>query len=40
VSGEGKGGRIWSIYLIYLCENRTMKPIKIVLRRGEGNEGE
>jgi hypothetical protein len=34
----GKGGRIWSIYFIYLYENRTMKPVEIVLSCGEEDE--
>jgi hypothetical protein len=29
-------GQIWLIYFIYWYENRTMKPLEIVLRRGEG----
>jgi hypothetical protein len=24
---------------VYLCENRTMKPVEIVLRKGEGGGG-
>jgi hypothetical protein len=34
VNGEDKGGRIWFMYLIYLFENRIVKPVEIVLRRG------
>jgi hypothetical protein len=34
--GEGKEVRIWSLYFVYEYENRTMKPVKIVLRRGRG----
>jgi hypothetical protein len=29
VNGEGKGGQIWSLYFIYLQENKTMKPVEI-----------
>jgi hypothetical protein len=36
VNGEGEGGQIRSLYFVYLCENITIKPIEIVLRRGEG----
>jgi hypothetical protein len=37
-SGSGKGKQngwgegIWLIYFIYMYENRTMKPVEIVLR--------
>jgi hypothetical protein len=31
---------MWSMYFVYLCENRTVKPVEIVLRRGRENEGE
>jgi hypothetical protein len=30
-----KKERIWSMYLTCLYENKTMNPVKIVLRRGE-----
>jgi hypothetical protein len=36
VNGEGEGGGIWFMYIAYVCDNRTMKPAEIVLRRGEG----
>jgi hypothetical protein len=35
VNREGEGGRIWWMYLAYVYENRTMKPIEIVLKRRE-----
>jgi hypothetical protein len=36
---EGKGE--WGqIYRCILYENRIMKPVEIVLRKGRGNEGE
>jgi hypothetical protein len=38
VNGEGEGGRIWWMYFVYVCENRTMKPFEIVLRRGKDIE--
>jgi hypothetical protein len=31
---------MWLIYFTYLYENRTMKPVEIVLRRGEEDKGE
>jgi hypothetical protein len=40
VKGEGEGGLIWWVYFVYVYENRTMKPVEIVLRRGEVEEGE
>jgi hypothetical protein len=30
------GGQIWSMYVIYLYEYRTIKSAEIVLRRGMG----
>jgi hypothetical protein len=37
VSREGEGERIWLIHFTYLYEDKTVKPIKNVLRRwGEG----
>jgi hypothetical protein len=39
VNGESKGGFIWSMCFIYFYENRTMKPVEIVLSSREGNEG-
>jgi hypothetical protein len=39
--GEGDwSGGIRSMYFIYLYENRTIKPVEIVLTRREGDEGE
>jgi hypothetical protein len=38
VRGEGikKGeGQIWRKYFVFMYENRTVKLVKIVLRRGE-----
>jgi hypothetical protein len=32
VSGEGKGGWIWSMYFICLYDNRMMQSVEIVLR--------
>jgi hypothetical protein len=34
VKAEGEGERIWSKYFIPMYENRTMKTVDIVLRRG------
>jgi hypothetical protein len=28
------------MYVVFMYENRTMKPSEIVLRSGEGNKGE
>jgi hypothetical protein len=36
VNGEGERGWLWSMYFIYLHENRTMKPVEILLRREWG----
>jgi hypothetical protein len=34
---EVKGGWVWSIYFIHISENRTMKPVEIILSgNGEG----
>jgi hypothetical protein len=34
-------GRIWSMFFVYLYENRTTKPVEIVLRSVWGvSEGE
>jgi hypothetical protein len=30
---------MWWMYFVFVYENRTMKPVEIVLRR-RGNEGE
>jgi hypothetical protein len=38
--GKGEGGRIWWMYFVFMYENRTMKPVEIVLRGGKGNKGE
>jgi hypothetical protein len=40
VSKEGKEGYIWSMYFLYLHEDGTLKPVEVILRRGEGYEGE
>jgi hypothetical protein len=32
VQGKGEGGQIWWQYFIFIYENRTMKPLEIVLR--------
>jgi hypothetical protein len=41
VNGEGEGGWIWCMFFVFVYENRTMKPIEIVLRKGRsGDEGE
>jgi hypothetical protein len=36
VNGDSAGGQIWLTYFIFTYENRTMKPVEIVLRSGEG----
>jgi hypothetical protein len=28
------------MYFLFICENRSMKPVEIVLRKREGKEGE
>jgi hypothetical protein len=38
--GKGEGGYIWWIYFISLYENRRMKPITTVLKRGGGGKRE
>jgi hypothetical protein len=35
MNGKGERVWIWSMYCIYLYENKTMKPVEIVLR-GQG----
>jgi hypothetical protein len=30
VNEEGKGGRIWSIYFLHMCECGTVKPVKVI----------
>jgi hypothetical protein len=32
-SGEGEGGCLWWMYFVLRYENRTKKPVEIVLRR-------
>jgi hypothetical protein len=44
INTEGREGWIWLMYFIYVHENRTIKPVQIVLRKGkeerkENNEG-
>jgi hypothetical protein len=36
VNAEEGGGQIWLMSFLYLHENRTMKPVEIVLKRGAG----
>jgi hypothetical protein len=36
--GKGEGEWVWSKYFISMYENRTMKPVEIVLRRGSEKE--
>jgi hypothetical protein len=31
---------MWSMYILYVYENRTLTPDEIILRRGEEDEGE
>jgi hypothetical protein len=38
-NGEGERGQIWSVYFVYVYENRRMNP-EIVLRKEEEEEGE
>jgi hypothetical protein len=33
VNEECEGGQLWCMYFVHLDENRTMKPVEIVLRR-------
>jgi hypothetical protein len=33
---KGEGRLIWWVYFEFVYENRTMKPVEIVLRSGEG----
>jgi hypothetical protein len=35
VKGEGGGECTWLKYFIHIHENRTIKSVEIVLRRGE-----
>jgi hypothetical protein len=35
INRVGEGGQIWQMYFIHEYENRTMKSVEIVLRRGE-----
>jgi hypothetical protein len=39
VNGETKRGRIWSMYIVYIYENRAMKPAEIILRKGARKMG-
>jgi hypothetical protein len=39
VNGECKEGGIRSVYFIYVCENRMMKLVEVILSRGEMGEG-
>jgi hypothetical protein len=32
---ESEGGVLWWMYFVYVYENRTVKPVEIVLRMGE-----
>jgi hypothetical protein len=36
---EGEGGRMWMVYFVYMYENRTVKSVEIVLRKGKGRSG-
>jgi hypothetical protein len=38
INEEGEGEQTWSLYFVYIHENKTMKPVEIVLRKG--GEGE
>jgi hypothetical protein len=38
--GEGKGGRIWLRNFVDTYEYGTLKPVKVIARRGVGKEGE
>jgi hypothetical protein len=35
VNRGGEGAQTWWMCLVYEYENRTMKPVEIVLRNGE-----
>jgi hypothetical protein len=37
---KNEGRQIRWMCFVFVYENRTMKPIEIVLRRGEGDKGE
>jgi hypothetical protein len=44
INREGEGGQIWWMYFVYVYENRIMKLVEVVLRRGrrgrrENDEG-
>jgi hypothetical protein len=39
-NGEGEEEEIKPMYFLYLCENRTMELVEMILSRGEGREGE
>jgi hypothetical protein len=34
INGEDDGGKTWWMYFVHGYENRTIKPVEIVLRRG------
>jgi hypothetical protein len=36
VNKEGEGGGIWLSYFLYMYEYGTLKPVKVILRRGVG----
>jgi hypothetical protein len=40
VNREGEDGEHGQCFFIYLNENRTMKPVEIILKRGEGREND
>jgi hypothetical protein len=40
VMEKWEGGGIWLMHFLYLYKNRTTKSNKIVLSRGEADEGE
>jgi hypothetical protein len=39
VNRESEGGQIWSMYWVYMYENKTIKPAEIVLRSEEEERG-
>jgi hypothetical protein len=40
VSREGDGGRIRLMSFTYMYEDRALKPVEIILSKGEGSERE
>jgi hypothetical protein len=30
VNEESKGGRIWSMHFLYMCEYGTLKPVEVI----------